>query len=215
MDKSLYSLILMDEVVAAIDRIALRENMSRSALVNRILAEYASLVTPEQRVDRVFRALEEMLSDDRELIPFASPRQMTMAVKSSLAYKYRPTIRYEVQLFRVPDGALGELSVLFRTQSQELLTAMTAFFRFWMRLEQTCVAHRYPSAIRYELEDGRFTRSLAAPIGCDYDSEEFGRAISDYVRMFDTLLKKFIGGTPFDELERQYRVYCEQGIGLI
>lgn len=46
MNKSMYSLILMDDVVREIDKIALRMNTNRSNLVNQILAEYASMMTP-------------------------------------------------------------------------------------------------------------------------------------------------------------------------
>ena len=69
-----------------------------------------------------------MLAPSRELVPFFSPRALTMSLKSSLEYKYRPTVKYEVQLFRSMDGPLGELSVVFRTQSAALIEAMTQFF---------------------------------------------------------------------------------------
>ena len=39
MGKSLYSLILSDEVVSRVDRLASRQGLNRSQLVNRILAE--------------------------------------------------------------------------------------------------------------------------------------------------------------------------------
>lgn len=39
MGKSVYSLVLGDEVIAAADRVAYQKNMSRSALINQILAE--------------------------------------------------------------------------------------------------------------------------------------------------------------------------------
>ena len=63
MEKSLYSLLLSDDVVSEIDRQALRAGLSRSALVNRILAEYASIQTPEMRIDSIFRQMEDLLGD--------------------------------------------------------------------------------------------------------------------------------------------------------
>lgn len=45
MGKSVYSLVLMDEVVDAIDQMAYRNNTSRSNLINQILAEHVSLAT--------------------------------------------------------------------------------------------------------------------------------------------------------------------------
>ena len=68
-----------------------------------------------------------------------------MSLKSSLEYKYRPTVKYEVQLFRSTDGPLGELSVVFRTQSAALIEAMTQFFRLWKRTEDRLLAPLSPS----------------------------------------------------------------------
>ena len=47
MKKSVYSLVLMDDVVEAIDELAYSMNTSRSNLINQILAARVSLLTPE------------------------------------------------------------------------------------------------------------------------------------------------------------------------
>ena len=54
MNKSVYSLVLSDEVVDAIDRLAYSMNTSRSNLINQILAEKLSLMTPEMRMRQIF-----------------------------------------------------------------------------------------------------------------------------------------------------------------
>ena len=69
LSKSLYSLILSDEVIARIDRLATRQGTNRSALVNRILAEYCSMVTPEKRIETVLGAVKTLLDGDGELAP--------------------------------------------------------------------------------------------------------------------------------------------------
>ena len=117
MKKTLYSLMLSDDVVRAVDELAHSLGTNRSSLINQILADYVSITTPERRINDIFHAVEQMLAPSRELVPFFSPRALTMSLKSSLEYKYRPTVKYEVQLFRSTDGPLGELSVVFRTQS--------------------------------------------------------------------------------------------------
>lgn len=50
MGKSVYSLVLMDDIVAAVDRLAYQQGTSRSNMVNRILAEYVQMDTPENRI---------------------------------------------------------------------------------------------------------------------------------------------------------------------
>ena len=50
MKKTLYSLTLSDEVVREIDLLAHRRGMSRSGLINEILAEYVQVMTPQRWV---------------------------------------------------------------------------------------------------------------------------------------------------------------------
>lgn len=217
MDRSLYSLILTDDVVREVDRLASSLNTNRSNLVNQILAEYVSYVTPEKRISDIFDRVRELLEGDGSLTPYVEPGQLTMSLKSSLEYKYRPTIKYAMQLYRVPNGAIGELTVAFRTQSRELLAAMAEFFRLWTRLESAYIAQHYPeNAIRYGLYDGKFVRSIALPRDRDYTGAELGEAISDYVRMLDELLKGYVSGKySARELEARYVMYLKRGTGLI
>ena len=55
MKKTLYSLMLNEEVVREIDRMAHRMGTNRSALINQILADYTSVVTPERRIENIRR----------------------------------------------------------------------------------------------------------------------------------------------------------------
>ena len=217
MNKSLYSLMLMDEVVDEIDKLALRMNTNRSNLVNQILADYVSVSTPEKQIDSIFRQMEELISRSSELVPLVTPNQLSMSVKSSLQYKYRPTVRYVVQLYRVPGSTLGELTVNFRSQSASLLSVMARFFMLWKRMEDAYISEYYePGALQYQLSESKFVRTIALPRGKSYREEDLGKAISSYVTMFDELMKGFLGGKYTErELERRYVNYLNSGVGLI
>ena len=217
MNKSLYSLMLMDDVVDEIDKLALRMNTNRSNLVNQILADYVSVSTPEKQIDSIFRSMEELISKTTELVPLVTPNQLSMSVKSSLQYKYRPTVRYVVQLNRVPGKTLGELTVNFRSQSASLLSVMAKFFMLWKRMEDAYISEYYePGALAYQLSDSKFVRTIALPRGKSYREEDLGKAISSYVTMFDELMKGFLSGKYTErELERRYVAYLNSGIGLI
>ena len=53
MKKSVYSLMLFDEIVEKIDQLAYENNTNRSQLINDILAEKIGLETPEQQVQKI------------------------------------------------------------------------------------------------------------------------------------------------------------------
>lgn len=219
MNKSLYSLMLSDDVVREIDRLALRSGVSRSALVNRVLAEYAGVRTPEMQIDSIFRQVEQLLEGAGEIVPFFTRGQQSMTMKSSLEYKYRPTVKYAVQLYKGVDnlGRFGELTINFRTQSRELLDRLAAFFGYWKLLEDQYLAPRFPAgAIDYALQDGRFVRTLALPQGSSFTSEEIGDAITGYVRTFDMLLKAWLAESlDYPSLEQNYVKLLQQAPVMI
>lgn len=208
--KTLYSLLLDDAVVREIDRIAHRTGLSRSALVNRVLADYANMTTPETKVGDVFRAIEALLQPDSELVPFFAPNGMTMSLKSSLDYKYRPTVKYEVELYRGGEDKIGELSVVFRTQSAALLEAMTGFFRLWKTIEDSFLAPRLGAEIPCALFENKFVRAITAPKqSCTTD--ELAETISSYVRLFDRLMKGYLAGRiSAPELARSYESHISR-----
>lgn len=67
MGKSVYSIVLSDEVVQAVDEMAYRMNTSRSNLINQLLAERVSLTTPEMRMREIFSLVGQAL--DSRFLP--------------------------------------------------------------------------------------------------------------------------------------------------
>ena len=193
MKKTLYSLMLNDEVVREVDRMAHRMGSNRSALINQILAEYVNYTTPERRINDVLSAVEALMQPSRELVPFFAPNSLSMSLKSSLEYKYRPTVKYEVELYRGLENGIGQLSVVFRTQSAALIEMMTSFFRLWKRIEDTHLRPATGASIDYALYDGKFVRSIAAP-DRDCSTDELARALSEYIQLFDKLMKNYLTG---------------------
>ena len=191
MKKTLYSLMLDDEVVREVDALAHQLGTNRSNLINQILAEYVNYTTPERRINDVLSTIQELLSPSRELVPFFSPNSFSMSLKSSLEYKYRPTVKYEVELYRSGGDTIGELSVVFRTQSAALISAMTEFFRLWKTIEDVHLYQFTGAQHSYALYDGKFLRSIAAP-DKDCSTQELASALSDYITLFDKLLKGYL-----------------------
>lgn len=170
------------------------------------LAEYVSVPTPERRWNDIFEAIEELMTPTRELVPFFAPGSSTMSLKSSLSYKYRPTVKYEVDLSSGDGQTMGSLNIVFRTQSAALISAMTSFFRLWVQIEDKCLAPLLGSSISCALYDGRFVRPLAMPRGKALTADDVAGAISAYVQLFDRLLKGYLDGSlSASDVEMAYR----------
>ena len=192
MAKAVYSLVLSEDVVAEIDRLAYQRNTNRSNMINQILAEYVSYVTPEQRMRETFRRMEAMLTGSQEVFQLlAQPSDTALSLRSALSYKYNPTIRYVIELYPAAGDEVGELRVSLRTQNNTLLLYLMQFYRLWTALEQ-----RYIGGCVYQVEDGKFARRLyprstetGKPVSLD--SEALGEAISTYLSVFDSCIKTF------------------------
>lgn len=186
MNKSVYSLVLTDDVVAEIDRIAYENGTSRSNTVNQILAEYVSYDTPEKRIREVFSEVENLLTGSSRFQVMMQPSDSMFSLRSALAYKYNPTVRYSVELNRNLQPAIGELRVSVRSQSSALRLYMLQFFKLWSRIEQNLVGH-----VECAMADDRYIRRLAVAKDRKLDNEALGQAIAEYIRLFDTALKLF------------------------
>ena len=193
MKKTLYSLMLNEDVVREVDKLAHRLGTNRSNLINEILAEYVDYTTPEKRINDVLSSIEELMKPLNDFVPFFTPHTYSMSLKSSLEYKYRPTIKYEVELNRGESDCIGKLSVVFRTQSQELINSMTDFFRLWKQLEDAHLKQYGIRGTEYSLYPGRFERTLAYP-AVDCTAEDLAETISDYIQLFDKLMKGWLSG---------------------
>ncbi len=207
MKKTLYSLMLSEDVVRAVDERAHQLGLSRSGLVNQILAQSLSVATPESRINDIFQQMEALMAPVKELVPFFAPNSPTMSLKSSLAYKYRPTVKYEVELSRGGEGKLGDLSVVFRTQSAQLIADMTDFFRLWVGIENAHLAPLLGARLECALYEGKFLRPIPLPRSRNCSAQDIAQALSQYVQLFDRLLKGYLSGdlSPQDV----EKAYCE------
>ena len=181
MKKNIYSLVLSENVIAAVDRLAYERHTNRSNLINQILAEYVSYETPEKRMQNVFERMQALLGSAFQPLESTSPTMLTL--RSALSYKYNPTVRYQVELYRMPQVAIGELKVSMRTQSATLSLLVMQFFKLWIKIEK---AH-HPDSVA-TVTDGRFIKRFVTET---MDSESVAEGISAYVDAFDHALKTF------------------------
>ena len=162
MNKSVYSLVLADDVVEAIDRLAYSMNTSRSNLINQILAERVQLLTPEKRMREIFSKIEQLM--DSRFQTLNQPSDAMMSIKSPLRYKYKPTIRYSIELSRDFHGKVGRLKVSFKNpKHHSSFQCLTSFFKLWAKLEEKYLSYLFTTGVPYETAEGQFTRDFYAP----------------------------------------------------
>ena len=215
MKRSMYSLILSDDIVAAVDALAAQKGTSRSNYINQVLAKHVQCITPEQQMQRVFANLTHQMDEAFRIQEQGS--NALLSILGSVQYKYRPTIRYRVELLRnMQQEEVGRLKISCRTQNQTLLDAMAQFFQFWVKLEQKYDANSACAQGLYQIESGCMTMALLRR-GAATD-EQLGEIVGNYIRMFHAVLQSYFAGIQQDvsgtvlsrALEQRYAELREQ-----
>lgn len=219
MDRNVYSLVLLGDVVEAVDRLASERGTSRSGLVNQILADYLSCATPEGRIREIFSCMEQLLAGTENIQVRSRESGTMLTMRSALRYRYNPTVRYALELFRQNTGTVGELRISLRTQNRKLETLLAAFFKFREHMENQWVGSRFPGGrVPCDIGPGRYCRTLLYPASEeDRTSERIAQAICGYLQEFDLELKCYLSGTenpaPIGAvLERHYWDYLKTSI---
>jgi len=199
MGKSVYSLVLMDEVVEKIDEAAYQLGTSRSNLINQVLADYVSYTTPQKHVESIFSSLENMFREMNTFQVLANPSPYFMNITSSLRYKYRPTIKYGVELYDNSKYSFGELKVSLRTTNQTLIRDMNKFLKFYKSLEEKYIRGILGDNLCYKIEEKKYTRQFVMPKEQGIDKADLGILIGEYIQVFDSVLKVFLSELPYIE----------------
>ena len=189
MKKSVYSLVLMDKVVNKIDMLAYKANTNRSNLINSILAEYLSMVTPQDINNNIYDRIYKLMGAKEEFIIQPYSGQTSLVVKSALNYKYNPVVKYSVELYAGMNNELGCVKAAVRTQNMALIAAMNDFFQIFAKIEKKYID--FGSGQMHFVENGRFKRKFVVPNDSNIKGEDVGEAISLYLEVLDASLKTF------------------------
>lgn len=213
MSKSVYSLVLSDDVVRAVDQAAYALNTSRSNLINQVLAEYVSFITPEKKMKDIFESLISMLQQRDAFQVQTQGSDSMLSIRSPLRVKYNPTIKYTVELFRNDGNEVGELRIMTRTQSSSLIQLLNQFFRVFSQIEKQYIFQFFPDVTpEYQIQEGKLLRKFSL-LQKDCDNQEIGIAIARYIQMIDQALKASINVAPEQQvyaIEQIYRDYLKE-----
>ncbi|MBR5251168.1 MAG: hypothetical protein IKV38_04020 [Clostridia bacterium] len=206
MSKSIYSLVLNDELISMLDKVAHKKGMSRSNMINTIIADYLSYETPEKRMQYIYQCIESLVQDTQNLKFVPQTSSSYVAMCSAISFRYNPTVKYSIEMFNGVDGLVGELRVNLRSTNAKLILALNDFFTLFNSLE-----NKYLGNTQSAIVDGRFIRRLYLPKGVVIDNETMGEAFVDYVKTLDALLNEYFmqlntGIISYSTIEREYAI---------
>lgn len=183
MKKNVYSLVLMESLIAEIDKLAYSLNTSRSNLINQILAERVQFITPQMYISSVFEDIEILLSKNQNFKVLQKGSDSLLSIRSILHYKYNPTIKYSITLFESEGHQVGQLKITSRTQSEVLQNYLQHFFNTWSYVEKQYKLQGF------FMEDGsKWKRDLIYHNNQKCSSSELAKAITEYIECLNNAL---------------------------
>lgn len=191
MRKTVYSLVLTPEIIEAVDRLAYAQGTSRSNLIDCILADAVGYVTPQQHMQQMFDTLMRAVGGDFQ--PQERSGGEWLVLRRQLRYRYKPTIRYRVELFREDDECYAILQASFRTRSEELLREVNEFFRLYTMNE---LAYGQCCSEDILHENDRWCRRIRMTDEQLQHPKLLGDSLANYIRRFDTLLQRYFAALP-------------------
>lgn len=203
MKKSVYSLMLFDEIVEEIDQIAYENNTNRSQLINDILAEYLGLMTPEQKIQRILEQLYGNFRD--ELTVSQINKNSSIHFGKSIKFKYRPKIKYSFEFAGTGAKKYAVLKISSRTKSAELNNLFDEFFHKIADLE---IKNNFHSGSFPTCESNhKFIREFKLEGSVSRDVNEVSKFLTDYLKMVDEAMNLFFSDTSTDIDERLQEIY--------
>ncbi|MGI6110592.1 MAG: hypothetical protein ACOYB8_12225 [Eubacteriaceae bacterium] len=208
MKKSIYSLMLFDEIVEKIDQMAYVNYTNRSQLINEILAEHLGLVTPEQNIQTILETLKDNFSDTLSVSQVN--KNSSIQFGKSLKYKYRPKVKYSIEFVGVGGQKYAVLKISSRTKSVELNEHFDEFFRIICELE---AQHISKGEIIYETSaNHKFIREFREEGSVSRDVKSVISLLTHYLEMIDASMDIYFENDGSDveaDIKKLYQKYLD------
>lgn len=209
--KSVYSLVLSDEVVELIDRQAASQGFSRSAYVEHLLASQVNLQTPQATARQMLELVR--LATGQRGLRTVSASQTGLTLRTALNYKYNPAMQYVLET----RGGRIQLRVWLRSQNRELGAVFLQFVELWMKMEIEGLPQPPAPPLSRQAEN-RFWRELRLAPG--QDAHQYAQAVTGYIGLMDDCMQTFFGSlddrnTACDAAQALYNTALAQNAFLL
>lgn len=213
MKKSIYSLMLFDEIVEKIDQMAYVNYTNRSQLINEILAEHLGLVTPEQNIQTILETLKNNFSDSLSISQIN--KNSSIQFGKSLKYKYRPKVKYSIEFVGVGGQKYAVLKISSRTKSVDLNHHFDKFFEIICELE---AQHISSGEIIYETSaNHKFIREFREEGSVSRDPKSVVSLLTSYLKMIDAAIDVYFENNGEDarpKIKQLYQQYLDNKYSL-
>ncbi len=180
--KSVYSLVLSDDVVEKVDELAFKAGVSRSQFINDVLASRVGVDTERKVLQDIFDEVSGYVDGFSDM-RVQRRQQSAFDFLSALNYKYSPRVTYSVDLFG-GSTLTGELKIALRTTNPILISITENFFNDFIDVEK-----RFGHGGEYSVRDGKLIRKLDFS---NLKGKSVSAAITDYVRSLDDLFNLYV-----------------------
>ncbi|HIR34531.1 MAG TPA: hypothetical protein IAC91_00335 [Candidatus Faecimorpha stercoravium] len=161
MNKSMYSLILTDEVIARIDRLAYEKGMNRSQLIDHLLAKEVGMHTREHQTRTIISYTVSQINTQESSLHGHMDRG-SMEVATYVKYKYNPTIKYGFDIIEENNAPLGLLKIQSRSTAAALRNNLDTFFCLLSVIDDHHhQLFRIPT--KKQTDAGRYQRTIVLP----------------------------------------------------
>jgi len=206
MKKSVYSLMLFDEIVEKIDQLAYENNTNRSQLINDILAEKIGLETPEQQVQKILEQLDQNLSDTLSVSQIN--KNSSIQFGKSLKYKYRPKVRYSYEFVNDNGQKYAVLKVSSRTKSEDLNEHFDQFFQKICNIERK--NNEADEKDSEYLTNHKFIREFKENGAVQNGVGSVTNFLTEYLRMIDSAMNLYFESSSDENLDQELEALYER-----
>ena len=222
MKKNLYSVVLLEEVVERIDKMAYEQNSNRSQLINEILADKVGLYTPQQKIKSIIGQINDTISILDNIQIKSINECGSISFGTYLKYKYKPTIKYSYEFYTTKDNKYALLKVSSRTKSEDLSLHLLNFFRLIKEIDKQRFDEIHSREAVSNISNdsnNRYSREFLSGISLEeIEENQIAQYLSSYLIMLDESLKYYFlnlnkpTNQLIDEIDK---IYCKYLRNLI
>lgn len=195
MSKQVYSLVLSDQVIEKIDREAMVRGSNRSQIINDILCQQFGVWTPDLKMNRVMDIMAERLGLVESMQMVSASRGNTLQLRTTVSYKYKPKLKYVIEMSGKVQPVLAQLKIYSRTTSEPFLQGLVMFFGYLSEFEESIasnIALRQVRSSGYSFEDNKFVKAFECDwTRTDVEAEAIAAYLCSYIQFLDEAIKMY------------------------